>query len=625
MSRIEELKKLLTYHSNLYYNKSEPEITDAEFDLLADELHSLGGSIDVGAPTYGVKVKHAHIMGSLDKETSVNDIKMWANKYTKHKVVITPKIDGLAVRLNYRDGKLEQAATRGDGEIGQDVTDNVRMIDSIPKTIHCKDYIELRGEILMTRTAFNNLINSGETEFKNPRNAASGSLMAKDPNITKERNLSFLCYDVKTVVKFSSELQKFTWIKSNISEIQHVDYQLEDITNIDTVINAWELARPGLDYDIDGMVIYVNDITEQEAAGWSGHRPKGKMAFKFKPEEKVSTVIHIDWQVGRTGKLTPVVWIDPTPIAGSTISKMSMHNAKILNSLDLAVKDKVLIAKMGDIIPQIVRVVDRPSNRVIQYQPTICPICNAPVEWDAKGVSIWCRNPNCSIQFVEKVIHYVKTLNILGVGEGIITGLCGAGYIKSLPDLYDVTEDQIQSVTGGERSAQKVFGAIHSSKRVPLDIFLDALGIDGLGTSTSKDIAKQFMTLEAVRTLSSEYILTGIEGIGTLTASKIMNGLSNMSDMIDDLLTRIKVLDVKTTTGSLAGSSICMTGSMSKPRKELEDLIEQAGGEVSSSVKKGLTYLVQADPTSESTKSKKALQLGVKVISEEELLDLCSK
>jgi len=626
LTRIEELVQLIQYHSNLYYNKAKPIITDFEFDMLVDELKSLGGSVDfVGAPTYGKKVTHSQRMGSLDKDTEVENIIAWAKKYSKDgKVGLTPKIDGLAVTLHYDLGKLISAATRGDGIVGQDVTDNVKMIKSIPKTISSQIGVEVRGEILMRRSVFKKFLEEGIDDLSNPRNAASGSLMAKDPAITGSRNLSFLCYDI--IVrgsKFETELQKMNNIKSLLPEFETVSFEVIDIDDFHQASKMWELVRPTLDYDIDGLVLALNSIAEQEEAGWSTKCPRGKIAYKFPPEQKKAKIKSIDWQIGRTGRLTPVTYIEPVSLGGSTIGKMTLHNVKIFKALDVTVGDTVLIEKAGDIIPQVVRVLERPVDRKITELPEFCPSCGCATAMDSNDVSLWCMNNNCPARFAENVINFITALDLIGIGEAIVTGLCEKGYIKTYADLYTVTVDQIKEITGGDKSSEKVYEIIHSKEEIPLEMFLDSLGIIGLGTSTSKVIAKKYKSLDAVRKVKMTE-LTSIDGIAGLTASKIVNGLHDMSDAIDSLLEHVVVLDVVETSGSLKGKSFCLTGSMSKPRKEIEKAIEAKGGEIAS-VKSGLTYLVQADPDSVSDKSKKANKLGVSIISEDKLWEMIGK
>jgi DNA ligase (NAD+) len=618
MDRKQELINLISYHSDLYYNKSQPEICDLEFDNLVKELTSLGGSVEfVGSPSYGKKIIHSQRMGSLDKDTDPSKIAEWALKYTTGSLVLTPKIDGLAVSLKYENGKLIAAATRGDGLIGQDVFDNVKFIDSIPKTIKCKMPIEPRGEILMYKSVFMKHIESGIDGLANPRNAASGSLMAKDPQITKDRNLSFICYDVLHN-EFETEMQKLKWIKDDLSEFTCIPFQEIQVFEFNDMQAKWALLRPSLDYEIDGMVVALNNIRDQEEAGWSTKCPRGKMAFKFAAEQKKATIKSFDWQVGRTGRLTPVAYIEPISLGGSTIGKMTLHNVKIFKALDVAVGDIVLIEKAGDIIPQVVKVLTRQTQRLGQELPVICPCCGTVTKMDSRGVSLWCTNIDCPARFSGNVINFITALDLIGIGEATIAGLCEKGYIKTYADLYNISVDQIKEITGGNKSAEKTYEIIHSKKNIPLDIFLDSLGIIGLGTSTSKSIAKKFKTLKVVRAIEKGHLIC-MDGIAALTESKIIDGLSNMSYDIDELLKHVRVLDMVETGGSLTGKSFCLTGAMSKPRKEIEKAIELNGGVSESGVKAGLTYLVQSDPTSTSSKSEKALKLGVKIISEFDL------
>ena len=617
MERAEELKKQIEYYSNKYYNESISEISDFEFDKLTDELKLLGGYVEIGAPSYGQKIMHRSIMGSLEKDTSIDAIINWAKKYTEGNILITPKIDGLSCRLNYENGILIEAVTRGDGIRGQSVLDNVMQIKSIAKVLPSKVTAEFRGEILMRKSVFNKFLEEGVEDLANPRNAASGSLMAKDPKITGDRNLSFLCWDVITGKMFDTELDKFTWIHNIIPEIETVLFLLIDVNNFEDIVKRWEMNRLTLDYQIDGLVIALNNIADQEAAGWSGHRPKGKIAFKFKPEQGIPTIKSIDRQVGRTGRLTPVAYVTPIILAGTTVQKVTLYNESQFLAKDIAIGDKVLMQKAGDVIPELIRVIERSANRITSPTPTTCPICSGKVVWDERHVSIWCINDACPARFAESVLHYITTLEIMDVGEGIVYKLCDSGAVKTLYDLYDITKEQIKQLTGGDRSAEKTYNAIHEKKNVPLNVFLDSLGISGLGTKISKDIAKEFKTLEAVRNAGKgDFIF--MDGIQALTEAKIIDGLANMSFTIDKLLERIKVIPMTETTGSLSGKSFCLTGAMSKPRKEIEKAIETAGGEIKS-VQKGLTYLVQADPTSTSSKTVTATKYGVSIISEEAL------
>jgi DNA ligase (NAD+) len=370
--RIAELEGLIRYHADLYYNRSAPEITDAEYDSLVDELKRIDPDNavlkEVGATlSYGRKVKHSSLMGSLDKEISAADVETWYEKYSQNTkgyngIVVTPKIDGLAVRLNYKDGVLVEAATRGNGTEGQDVTDNIKAISSISKqipTLHGLD-VEVRGEIYMKRSVFYDLLSeaglAGGRALANPRNAASGFLMAKDPKVTASRSLSLLVYDViitkgKLKPIWATEREKRAWMAVNLDSLELVEMQYLAISDFSSLAISWEIRRPKLDYEIDGLVVSLDSLADQDIAGWNGKCPKGKVAYKFKPEQKTAKVLNIDWQVGRTGRLTPMARIEPTLVAGSKISNITLHNKARVVDLDIAEGDEVLIEKAGDIIP----------------------------------------------------------------------------------------------------------------------------------------------------------------------------------------------------------------------------------------------------------------------------------
>ena len=375
VSRIQELADLIRYHSDLYYNVGKPQISDVEFDMLVLELRgkvgwiknfdpensatSVGEAIlnEIGSvPSYGKKVQHSSIMGSLEKETSYAGVKEWATKYSVvgGLVAVTPKIDGLAIKISYIEGKMVEAATRGSGLIGMDITDNVRMMASIPKTLPNSITVEVRGEVYMKKSVHADLAQT-ERSFANPRPAAGGSLMNKDPKVTGRRKLDFLAYDVITDEKFATEKDKRIWMEAKLSEIELVNMQLIELKHFDALAVEWESKRPTLDYQIDGLVVALNSIQEQEDAGWNGtHAPRGKIAYKFRPEQKTAKVLGIDWQVGRTGRLTPMARIEPTLLDGSTISNITLHNAARVRELCLDIGDEVLICKAGDIIPQII-------------------------------------------------------------------------------------------------------------------------------------------------------------------------------------------------------------------------------------------------------------------------------
>jgi DNA ligase (NAD+) len=641
--RVVELAELIQYHADLYYNKAKPEITDAEYDAMVDELKVMVAELEridksnqaiakgkealnnIGVtPSYGKKVTHSRIMGSLamvnkgDKFAQIND---WYNRYSPAGVgvFVTPKIDGCAVRLNFVDGKLVEAATRGNGTVGQDVTDNVMAISSIPKFIGAGKTVEVRGEMIMPRSVFKQLMESGERAFANPRNGGTGSLMVQDPKITARRGLELKVYDVIVNGKtFETEREKFAWMATELSGFDLASSKYLNIEEFSTLALEWEGKRPTLDYEIDGLVIAIDSIEAQEEAGWNGKDPNGKLAFKFRPEQAVAKVLGIDLQVGRTGRLTPMARIQPTLLAGSTISNITLHNYANVNTLDVSVGDEILIEKAGDIIPQVVRVVNRQAGRPIFEFENKCPSCGGPITLDEKGVSLWCESVACPAQLVRRVLHWVKTLDIMGVGTGIVEGLCDQGFIKDVPDLYYLSMEQIQAVTGGNSSAKKAQTAILSKSDIPLAVFLDALGIDGLGTTSSKLVAKRYGTLGDVMHATIEE-LDDLPDIGLTTAKKIVEGIRTLTTMIDRLIKVLDIQDCVSKEGPLKGMSFVLTGAMSKPRKEIEVAIERAGGENKGSVGKGVTFLVQADANSTSNKTEKANKVGTKVISEDTL------
>jgi len=633
-SRIRELAGQIRHHADLYFNKSTPEISDAEYDVLVAELKGLcedptttsdarlegqAALAEVGAtPTYGMKVKHDVPMGSLDKVNSIDELVKWIKNQKGDKgvdVLATPKMDGLAVSLKYEKGRLIRAATRGNGEVGQDVTDNVRTIESVPQEV--KGFTgEVRGEVIMLRSVWKKL-----GGFANPRNAASGSLIAKDPGLTKGRKLNFVAYDVLgTSCLF--DVAKLNWLKTNgfivvwCSSITQLVFDQDKLSEaLKTIADDCESRRPRLDYEIDGIVFSLNSIKEQEQAGWNGRCPQFRIAFKFKPEQNESPCTNIDWQVGRTGTLTPVARVAPVPIAGSTISNVTLHNLARFNELGICCGDRLLIEKAGDIIPQVVRVTERGGGKKF-VRPDKCPTCGSLVE--DNGVKAWCSNANCPAKAAESILHWLRTLEVDGIGPGIVDALCEADLIHGIVDLYYLKANDVRVAIGGQKSTDNVLTAIFSKNEIPLWQFLDGLGIDGLGTSTSKAVAKKFKTLEAVR-CADRNDFADIEGVGDLTAMKIVGGLTSMGPVIDELLKCIDVVEVKESSGSLKGLSFCLTGAMSRGRSLIEKDIEAAGGEVRSGVGKGLSFLVQADPSSKSNKSEKARKLGTKIIGEAEL------
>ena len=628
--RIQELAELIRYHSDLYYNQGKPELSDAEFDALLDEMKRLDPNnaclSEIGAnPTYGKKVKHATLMGSLDKAKTWTEVTKWYGEVGQgKKLVVAPKIDGLAIKILYKNGKMVQVATRGDGMEGQDVTDNAQQMKSIPKDLHNDFTGELRGEVYMRKSVWEK-----QGDAANPRNAAAGSLLQKDPMITGQRNLDFYCYDAifadPSAKLFTTENAKLAFIGGlGVSVVPFRLFDSADPSLQAHLVEYENSIRQKLDYEIDGLVISLDDLNAQAEAGWTGKCPKGKIAYKFRPEQKQAEIVRVNWFVGRMGKITPVAVITPTKLAGTMVTNVSLHNLANVRALELHVGDVCLFEKCGDVIPGLVRVISRTQATSPQsVVPDTCPACGGKVAPDKDGVNLWCENENCPAQFVRKVMHYLETLNVLGIGEGIVEKLCRSGMVTKLSDLYYLDQSKLPQVLGGARIAEKVYLAIMEKNEIELAVFLDALGIDGLGTTTSKMVAKKFKTLDEVFN-AAEADFTSLEGIGLLTAQKIISGMVAMSETIQGLRAVIEVKNVEVKTGTLTNLSFCLTGAMSKNRAVIEKEIEAAGGEIKS-CGRGLGYLVQADPTSTSSKSEKAKKLGIPIISEAELYKMMGK
>jgi len=630
--RIQELETEIRRHSELYHN-GMPEITDAEFDELVDELKELDAEnpvlAEVGAaPTWGRKVKHPSLMGSLEKvsddrdtgETGADKLRKWFKaspcvKGVTQILLASTKVDGLAVRLRYVDGNLVEAATRGDGTIGQDILENAKQIRTIPQTVKDGFTGEVRGEVYMKRSVWK----SFGSQFANPRNGAAGGLLQKDAQETKRRNLDFLAYglDEQGVVSVS-EVQ-LEGRGRNLG-FEYVEWEEIDLNHLDAYLLDWETnRRPNLDFQIDGLVFALNSIENQEEAGWNGKRPRGKIAWKFQPEQREATVWGVDWQVGRTGKLTPVLRIEPTHIDGSTVSNVSLASAARFDELNLGRGEKVLVEKAGDIIPQVVRVTWRPLSGQKLKAPDECPSCGREAHRD--GAHLFCVNPSCETQLRRRILHWLDRMDVKGAGPSIVDAMCAHGLVNDISDLYYMSVEDLAKATGSQKIADNVIKEILMKSEMPLWKFISALGVPGLGRTAAKSITKKFKTLDELRKVLFASELESCDGIGETTANQIFNGLNAMRLEIENL-ERVIEIEEPVTGGKLSGMSFCLTGAMSRKRNEIAADIEAAGGEVKSSVGKGLTYLVQADPSSTSSKTKKAAQCGTEVISEETLMEM---
>lgn len=614
-TRITELENQIRYHADLY-NNGDSEISDAEYDALVEELKSLDPKnavfAEVGAsPSYGKKINHHTIMGSLEKVKTFSDLMKWHKQY-EHGLLAMPKIDGLSLRLTYQNGRLVEAASRGDGTTGMDVLDNVQHITDIPQQIDASYSGEIRGEVYLKRSVFKS--NAYHADKANPRNAAAGALMQKNAVETGKALLSFFAYDElnqhhETHHDMLSFLLKLgfrvppsnQWTVPEESEAWIYDFEHN--------------KRVTLDYDIDGLVFVVNDRATQTEAGWNGRYPRARIAYKFAPETQIAKILAVDWQVGRTGKLTPMARISPTKLAGSTISNITLHNCADMQVKGVQINDDVVICKGGDIIPVVMKVhkVNPDSTPIVL--PEVCPSCGMDVNMSDTGVNLECKNELCPARMQERILHYLRTLGVDNVGDGTVAKFVTSGLVKDLPDLYFLDHEAVTQLLGSPKMAEKVMVGILSVNQIPLATFLASLGIHGLGNTTGKTIAKEFRTLDAVQE-AKLLNLAGLPDIGMKTAESIVLGLARMKDCIAKLGACLDVLPVEVKEGNLKGKVFCMTGALSKPRNDIKADIVNAGGDTKDSVVKGLHYLVTDDPNSGSSKNQKAQKLGVQVIDE---------
>ena len=650
MTRTQELEEQIRYHSDLYFNQNAPEITDAEFDALVDELQAIDPTsvvlADVGAiPSYGRKVTHETPMGSLNKVKRAQDVRLWARAHSEEaggnpQLVLSPKMDGLALRLNYVEGRLVEAATRGNHLVGMAVTDNVRAMGCIPNTLPSKLTCEVRGEGFMRKSVFKRLNDQlrreGKKPFVNPRNAASGSICCQDPKETASRELDFRWYDVKCDdmdLLEDNECQKFAWGVINLPGLEPVETDLIYLDEFPAKAMEWEANRPDLDFEIDGLVTSLFSLKDQDDSGWTSGHPNGKLAFKFKPEQAKTIVLRIDVQVGRTGVLTPICRVKPVYVAGSTVSNITLHNYGRVKELNINVGDEVILEKAGDIIPQLIRVTDRHGRPETPWlPPECCPSCGGPACLRDGEVHLLCVNPACPGKLEARVEHWLKTLEVLGIGPAAIKALCSSGLVKDLSDLYYLSVEKVSLVLGGQTLPARLVESILQRNNIPLWQFVCALGIPGIGVTTSKVLAKEYKTLDSIIELgelcgkdADGYArLCALDKIGSLTASKLTRALLSLRPTIDAIRRAIEIEDVQESSGSLSGRTFCMTGSLPSgiKRAEMTKMIEAAGGEYKSSVGKGLDYLIIADPASTSGKAVKARSLGTKCISEEQLMEM---
>lgn len=651
IKRIQELVKQLNEYRDSYYNEARPVVSDAAYDKLFDELSELEketGVVYANSPTQTVgyvvkseleKVKHSHPMLSLDKTKSVDDLVKFAREKD---CILSLKMDGLTCLLTYENGELVQAETRGDGEVGELITHNAKVFDNIPLTIDYKGHFEIEGEAIITYDDFNkiNEFLSDDKKYKNPRNLASGSVRQLDSKTAAKRHIKFIAWKVPTEVPegicSNSFLHRLMCARDfGFEIISFLAYSSSDKEHLPEMIESLKTKAHNYGYPIDGLVMTYNDIQYGESLGMTGHHPKHSIAFKFYDEEVETVLKNIEWSMGKIGSLTPVAIFDPVEIDGTMVERASLHNVSILTKLDLQIGDTIIVYKANQIIPQVkenLSAKDRESAYI--RIPSQCPVCESSTQIVKENDSevLMCTNPHCKGKLLGRVSHFVskKGMDISGLSEETIKKFIELGWITEITDVYNLEQhyDRLSTMSGfGEKSVDKLRKSIENSKTVRLDKFITSLSIPGIGTSQSKGLAAAFSTWNEFRDASvGFYNFTQLDGFGDVLNNNIHSWFTDMCDIADKLASfmTFETGVNQNTDDSLNSKSFVVTGKVFrfKNRDEVKAEIEKRGGKVTGSVTKSTYALINNDIESNSSKNKKAKELGVKIITEDQLIEM---
>lgn len=644
VKRIKELVKQLNEYRDAYYNEARPVVSDAEYDKLFDELLELEketGVVYTNSPTQTVgyevkseleKVKHSHPMLSLDKTKSVDDLVKFAGEKD---CILSLKMDGLTCLLTYENGELIQAETRGDGEVGELITYNAKVFDNIPLTIDYKGHFEIEGEAVITYDDFNKINKSlpEDKKYKNPRNLASGSVRQLDSKIAAQRHIKFIAWKVPTDIASSSFINRLQYA-SNLGFDTVPFLPIRGNCNaefIDIVVEQLRKRAKEKSFPIDGLVATYNDITYGESLGTTGHHPKHSIAFKFAEDSAETVLREIEWSMGKTGSLTPVAIFDSVDLAGTSVSRASLHNISIMKELNVSIGSTVTVVKKNEIIPQIIYC---DANAVDVDIPTTCPVCSGETQIVKENDSevLMCTNPYCKGKLLGRVSHFVskKGMDISGLSEETIKKFVELGWITEITDVYNLEKhyDRLSTMSGfGRKSVDKLRKSIENSKTVRLDKFITSLSIPGIGTSQSKELSKVFGTWNEFRDASVGcYNFTQLDGFGDVLNNNIHSWFEDMSNIADYLasLMTFESEDNSKTNNSLNGKSFVVTGKVYKfkNRDEVKEAIEKFGGKVTGSVTKSTYALINNDIESNSSKNKKAKELDVQIINEDQLIEM---
>ncbi len=662
IKRAEYLRAEITLNSKLYYENDAPKISDYEYDMMFRELTELEEKYpeikSADSPTHRVggkaldkfqKFNHSVRMGSLTDVFSFEELAAFTERMEEQlgdvSYSVEPKIDGLSVALIYRDGLFVQGATRGDGEVGEDVTENLRTIKSIPlKLSEPLPYLCVRGEVYMPKRVFEELNEvreaAGQALFANPRNAAAGSLRQLDPKVAASRRLDILVFNLQEGALFadgreckthSETLNRLSELGFSVVTNRAVAHSFADAK---AHIEHLGESRESLAFDMDGAVIKVDDLASRVKAGEGTSTPKWAVAYKYPPEEKETKLVSVDIQVGRTGVLTPTANLEPVRLAGTTVSRATLHNAQFIAELDVRIGDTVVVRKAGEIIPEIVRAVPEKRNgsEIPFAMPAHCPSCGAPVVRDecGEGTAIRCINPACPAQTARCITHFASkgAMNIDGLGPQVVELLLSAGKIKDIADLYTLTVEDVEGLDRmGKKSAENLISAIEESKSRGLERLLFALGVRQVGEVAAEEIARKFRTIEALYNATHEDFVN-INDIGDITATALVEFFAD--EEARALCERLISLGVsgeakgKERGVLFEGLTFVLTGTLpTMTRDEASAIIKENGGKVSGSVSGKTSYVLAGEEA--GSKLTKAQQLGVPIIDESEFLSMVGK
>jgi DNA ligase (NAD+) len=668
-ARIEWLAKQLEKHSELYYNKAKPEISDAEFDALRDELQSLSpdhpqlSRVGSDPPPGSTKVDHLFRMMSLDKATSDAEVAHFVSETTAkgRRFVCQPKLDGSALSLEYRRGRLVRAATRGNGRRGEDVTANARRMMNVPEKLDWKGDCHVRGEVVMPLQLFREKYSE---VAPNPRNLAAGALRQKHMDAGKGRpeDLKFLAYGVEFPIgqdrhpespdppDFKLDSEVISWISELGIEAagNNVVSGEDDPSTTEAILavtREWFLSRDAAEWEIDGVVVKLDRLDKRVLLGETAHHPRWALAWKFPPEEAVTVLMDVFWQTGRTGNVTPVSRVAPVVVSGVTVENTTLHNKGEVERLGIMVGDRVRVVRRGDVIPKITEVMGpaveddlsgrshsdgKPFSEPLPARssvpvPTNCPRCSTELIVD--GAFIRCMNIECPSRLERAILYWCRKLGMDGIGEKLAEQLCSSGLVSSLADLYRL-EGRESELIGLERMAQKsasnVLDELNATRSMTFSTFISALGLPRIGPEIATLVCSEVRDLEDLIQMTEDREdavrrLVSIDRVGETVATLLLDGISERKDAIIDLHDQIEIIqgEQSSNEGVLSGSTFCITGTLTRPRKEISLSIKSQGGKVLSSVSGSLSFLVAGE--SSGSKLERANRLGVRVISESEL------